>query len=114
MRTKDIKVTITISIPFDKPNKNGVVYTQAAVENTVNHPYKNLPIIYRDNGNAMDDKVIGVTTGNSHITTWDFENQICEVTIDGVVFYGGTEYIVNEMKDNQVTDFEIVGIGLFK
>ena len=43
-----------------------------------------------------------------------FKNQVCKITIDGAVFYGGTECIVNEMKDDKVTDFEIVGVGLSK
>ena len=37
-----------------------------------------------------------------------------KVTVDGVVFFGGTECVVNEIKDGKVTDFEIVGIGLSK
>lgn len=109
MRTEDIKIKITIPIPFDRPDQNGVIYTKEAVENAVNHLHKNLPIINRDKGN---EEVIGVTTGDSHIATWDFENQVCKVTIEGAVFYGGTECIVNEIKDGKVTDFEIVGIGL--
>ena len=111
MRTENIGVKITIPIPYDQPDKNGNIYTKEAVENAVNHLHKNLPIVFRD---ESEEKVIGTTTGDSHITTWDFENQICKVTIDGVVFYGGTECIVNEIKDGKITDFEIVGIGLSK
>ena len=111
MRTEYIGVKITIPIPYDKPDQNGVIYTKEAVENAVNHLHKNLPIIDRDNGN---EEVIGVTTGDSHIATWDFENQVCKVTIEGAVFYGGTECIINKIKDGKITDFEIVGIGLSK
>lgn len=111
MRTKNIEVKITIPIPFNKPDKNGNVYTEEAVENAVNNLHKNLPIIFSD---ESEEKVIGITTGNSHIATWDFKNQVCKVTIDGMVFYGGTECIVNEIKDGKVTDFEIVGLGLSK
>ena len=32
MRTDNIKVTITIPIPYDKPDKNGNIYTEEAVE----------------------------------------------------------------------------------
>lgn len=111
MRTENIGVKITIPIPYDQPDKNGNIYTKEAVEKAVNNLRKNLPIVFRD---ESKEKVIGTTTGDSHITTWDFENQICKVTIDGVVFYGGTECIVNEIKDGKITDFEIVGIGLSK
>ena len=32
MRTENIKATITIPIPYDKPDKNGNIYTKEAVE----------------------------------------------------------------------------------
>ena len=111
MRTENIKVKITIPIPYDKPDKNGNIYTKEAVEKAVNNLHKNLPIIFRD---ESEEKVIGATTGDSHIATWDFENQVRKVTIEGAVFYGGTECIINKIKDGKITDFEIVGIGLSK
>ena len=111
MRTENIKVKITIPIPFNKPDKNGNVYTEEAVENAVNNLHKNLPIIYSD---ESEEKVIGTTTGDSHIATWDFENQVCKVAIDGKIFFGGTECIVNEIKNGRVTDFTITGIGASK
>lgn len=110
MRTENIEVKITIPIPYDKPDKNGFIYTKEAVENAVNHLNKNLPIIFRD---ESEEKVVGATTGDLHIATWDFENQICKVTVDGVVFYGGTECTV-DIDDGKITDLRIVGIGLSK
>ena len=112
MRVNDTKVKFTIPIPIDKPDKNGVVYTKEAVENAVNNLRTNLPIVYGD-GEA-DKKVIGVTTGNSHIVTWDSENQVCKMTVDGVVFYSGAEIIVNEIENGKITDFDIISIGLSK
>lgn len=114
MREENIKVKVTIPIPFGKPDKNGVMYTEEAVSNAINNLHKNLPIIYRDNDKEIDGVVVGTTTGSSHIAIWDFENQVCKVTVDGVVFFGGTECVVNKIKDGKVTDFEIVGIGLSK
>ena len=113
MRTENIEVKITIPIPFDKPDKNGVVYTEDAVSNAVSN-LQNLPIIYRDNENEPEGKVIGVMNKPTYVEEWDMKNQVCKITIDGAVFYGGTECIVNEMKDDKVTDFEIVGVGLSK
>ena len=110
MRTENIKVTITIPIPYDKPDKNGNIYTKEAVEKAVNNLRKNLPIIFRD---ESEEKVIGTTTGDSHIATWDFENQVCKLTVDGEVFFGGTECLY-EVEDGKVTDFQIIGIGLSK
>ena len=110
MRTDNIKVTMTIPIPYDKPDKNGNIYTKEAVEEAVNNFNKNLPIIFRD---ESEEKVIGATTGDSHIATWDFENQVCKLTVDGEVFFGGTECTV-DIKDGIITDFTITGIGLSK
>ena len=110
MRTENIKATITIPIPYDKPDKNGNIYTKEAVEKAVNNLRKNLPIIFRD---KSEEKVIGTTTGDSHIATWDFENQVCKLTVDGEIFFGGTECTVD--KDNgKIINFEIVKIGLSK
>ena len=110
MRTDNIKVKITIPIPYNKPDKNGNIYTEEAVEKAVNSLHKNLPIIFRD---ESEEKVIGTTTGDSHIATWDFENQVCKLTVDGEVFFGGTECTV-DIKDGIITDFTITGIGLSK
>ena len=110
MRTDNIKVTITILIPYNKPDKNGNIYTKEAVEKAVNNLHKNLPIIFRD---ESEEKVIGTTTGDSHIATWDFENQVCKVTVDGEVFFGGTECTV-DINDGKIVDFEITRIGLSK
>lgn len=114
MRTDNIKVKLTIPIPVGKPDKNGVVYTEEAIENAVNNLHKNLPIIYRDNEKEIDGVVVGTTTGDTHIVTWDSENQVCNVTVDGIVLYGGTECVVNEIEDGIVTDFSITGFGLSK
>ena len=113
MKDEMTKVKLTMHIPFDTPNKNGAVLTKEAVENAINNIPTNMPIIYRNNKDEYNEKVIGATTGNSHIVTWDFENQVCKLTVDGEVFFGGTECLY-EVKDGKVTDFQIIGIGLSK
>ena len=110
MRTENIKVTITIPILYDKPDKNGNIYTKEAVEKAVNNFNKNLPIIFRD---ESERKVIGTTTNNSHIATWDFENQVCNLTVNGEVFFGDTECTV-DIDNGKIVNFEIVGLGLSK
>ena len=114
MRVKNAKIKITIPIPIDKSDCNRTVYTEKAIEKGVNNLHKNLPIIYRDNESVIDGVVIGTTTGNSHLVSWDFENKICNLTIDGTIFHGGAEVEVNETKDGKVTDFKIVSIGISK
>ena len=114
MRAENIKVKLTIPIPIDKPDCNGVIYTKEAVENAVNNLRTDLPILYMDNEKEIDGMVIGTTTGTSHIVTWDDENQVCKITIEGNVFYGGTSCIVNGFEDGKVTGFEITTFGLSK
>ena len=110
MRAENIKVKITIPIPYNEPDKNGNIYTKEAVEKAVNNLHKHLPIIFRG---ESEEKVIGTTTGDSHIATWDFENQVCNLTVDGEVFFGGTECIA-DIDNGKIVNFEIVGIGLNK
>lgn len=111
MRVENTNVKLTIPIPIDKPDANGIIYTEEAIENALNSLRANLPIVFSE---SMEDneKVIGAT-GSSHIAHWDYENKVCNVTIDGVLFYSGAEIVVNDMtKDGEITDFRIASIGL--
>lgn len=110
MRTDNIKVRISIPIPYDKPDKNGIIYTKEAVEKAVNNLHKNLPITFKDDS---EEKIIGTTIDDIHIVTWDFENQICKLTVDGEIYFGGTECTV-DIDNGKIANFEIVGIGLSK
>lgn len=111
MRVENAKVKITIPIPIDKPDANGIVYTEEAVENAINNLQSRLPILFKES-KETEEKVIGAT-GRSHIVSWDSDNQVCKLTIEGALFYSGAEIIVNEMsEDGTITDFRIVNIGL--
>lgn len=112
MADETTKVKLTMHIPFDTPNKNGAVLTKEAVENAVNNIPTNMPIIYRGNKDEYNEKVIGATTGNSHIVTWDSENQVCKMTVDGVMFHCNPLITINEVEDNKIIDFRIASIGL--
>ena len=111
MRVENAKVKITIPIPYDKPDLNGVVHTKEAVKNAISSIHTNLPILFKEDTNA-DAKVIGATTGTSHIVTWDPEKQVCKVTVDGVVFYCGADITVHGIDGGNVSSFEITSIGL--
>lgn len=102
----NIKVKLTIPISYDKLNDSGCIFTKEAVEDTVKNLQTNLPIMF-------EDRVIGTTTGETHITTWDNENQVCNLTIDGVIFNGGSEWFV-ETADDKVTSMEIIGFSIAK
>ena len=109
MRTDNIKVTITIPIPYDQPDNNGNIYTKEAVEKAVNNLHKYLPLIYKS---KSEEKVIGTITGDSNIATWDFENQVCNLTLDGEIFFGGTNSeCIFDREKGKIVNFEIVGIG---
>lgn len=110
MRVENAKVKITIPIPIDKPDANGIVYTEEAVENAINNLQSRLPILFKENA-EFEEKVIGAT-GTQCIVSWDFENQVCKLTIEGIVFYSGAEIIVNEIEDGKISDFRIASIGL--
>ena len=112
MEEKLTEVKFTINIPFDKPNKNGTIFTKEAVENAINNFPTNTPIIYKDSKNNFNNKVIGTTTDNPVIVDWDSENQVCKTIIDGVVFHCGAEIVVNEIKDNYISSFEIRSVGV--
>jgi len=113
MREHMIPVKITIPFPCDKPDKNGNIYTKEAVENAITHLHKNIPIIYRDNDDALSDVILG-HTGDSHTIIWDSDNQVFKVIVDGVIYAGGTSCIVHDMdvKEKKITRFEITGLGV--
>lgn len=112
MRTIGIPVKITMPIPYDKPDRNGVIYTKDAVRNAVNNLSKGMPIVFRDNGD-YDARVIGATsTTKEPVVIWDDANQICQVLIDGSLMAGGTECVVNKIDNGTVLDFEITGLGV--
>lgn len=106
MRTNNIKIKLTIPILYDNPDGNDCIYTKEAIEGAVNNLQTKLPIMF---GN----KVIGNTTDNTHITTWDNENQVCNLTIDGVIYHGGLECVVEPAGD-KVTTMQIVGFDIAK
>lgn len=112
MRLENLKVELALIIPFGRPDKNGVVYSREAVEKAVSSFNRELPIIYRDNGEKKDGIVIGNTIGETCSVLWNDEHQVCEVIVNGNVYYGGTECIVNEIKNSIVTDFDIVSVGV--
>ena len=114
MREHMLPVKITIPFPYGKADKNGTIYTKEAVEKAITHLSKNIPIIYKENSETFNDIVLGHTTGDCHTVIWDSDNQVFKVTVDGVIYAGGTSCIVHDMdtKEKTVTRFEITGLGI--
>lgn len=110
MRTDNIKVKLTIPIPFDRPDLNGAVFTKESVLKINGDMLLHTPIVYKDNDS--NEKVIGVISEPRCFITGGSKNQVCELSVYGTIFYGGADIIVNEIEDGKITDFEIRSIGL--
>ena len=115
MRTDGIKVKITMPIQFDKPDLNGVVHSKEAVNQALNKLNKDTPLLFRSNEDD-NQKLIGHIADNFQMTEWDNENGVCKLTINGLVYYGGMDIVVNECHRDEngvavIDDFRIAGIG---
>lgn len=110
MRTDNIKVRLTIPIPFDRPDLNGAIHTKEAIDNALKNMPENIPIVYKDNDS--ETKVIGVIDEPFRGVSFDSKNQVCELSLNGTIFYAGASIIANEIEDGKITDFEIRSIGL--
>lgn len=107
-----MEVKITIPIPIGKSNCNRVIYTEEAIKNALTNLQTNLPILYKEN-TETDAKVIGTTIDKPYTVIWDYDNQVCKVSIDGIIFYGGCGMVVNEItEDGKISDFKITSVGL--
>lgn len=103
MRVKCIKTSFEIPIPIEKPDLNGVVYTEKAIIEACKKA-DNLPIIVYNSDNTT--RVAGVATQVKYETGY--------ILVDGYLNYGGTEEAVLFDDDNKVTSMEIVSIGISK
>ena len=109
MKDELTKVEFTITIPVNKQNKQGIIFTKEAVEKAFYNLDNNLPIVSYDEKN--NGKVIG-TTGESFIVTWDSDNQAYKLTVNGILFNGNPIIRIDEHEGNKILDFRIENIGL--
>lgn len=110
MRQENLKMQIALRFPFGHPDKNGVIYSKESVEQAISSLQGKLPILYRDNDVYHNGTVIGHTAGDTASVLWDDEHRVCEVVLDAVIYYGGTECVVNNIRDGVITDFEITAL----
>ena len=115
MRTDGIQVKITIPISFDKPDSNYVIHSKEAVEKTTRQSYKNYPIIF---GGTEDNqaKISGHIADDFLSASWNNKDGICELTVNGIIYHGGMNIVVNEFHRDKngvavIDDFRIAGIG---
>ena len=110
MRTDNIQVSFVMSVPCDKPDKNGVLHSSEAIQNALSSSTFPLPIkICSNNGDSM---IIGNTTCNPYAIQYDKKENITRFTVDGVIYFGGMECFVREINGNgTIADFEIASFG---
>lgn len=101
MRTGIIKTSLEIPVPIDKPDLNGVMYTEKAIIDACEKA-NNLPIVMY----GLDDntKVIGVATKVKY--------EDGHILVNGCFRYGGTEETVVFGDENKIVSMEIVGFGI--
>lgn len=101
MRAKYIKTSLEIPVPINKPDLNGVVYTEKAIKDACDNA-KDLPIILYDSDSKTKIKGIAekVKYENGHIL------------VDGYLFYGGTEESVIFDDENKIISMELKGFGI--
>lgn len=114
MRVENLQSKLTLSIPFDKVDCNGAIFTEKAIKSAINNFSKALPLCYRDNENVINGITIGSISGENILVDWDYENKICNMTVYGTIFYGGADIDVYEIRDERVTDFRFRKIGISK
>lgn len=109
MRTKNIQVSMKIPFPFGKSDDNGVAYTREAIEKAI-PTFSNVPIVSHLNGDKPH--IIGIVDYNDPTTEWDEENGVCNLTVNGLLFRGGTECSIVLNDNKVVTHMSIQSIGI--
>lgn len=111
MRTKYIRVSMTIPFPIDSADENGIVYSKEAIEKAI-PSFRNAAIVFRDNEESDGKQIVGALDDDYPDVEWDYENGVCNITVKGFAFHGGTECRVNDLHNNTIHSFEVVGVGL--
>lgn len=111
MRTNNIEVELIIPYPIDKPDRNGTLYSKEAVEKAVSKMKKGLPIIFRSNDDEGDGVVVGMTIGDAKIIESMKEDDVCKVSVKGIIYYGGSECVAN-INNGSIDDFTVMSIGI--
>lgn len=110
MRTENIDVKLKMSFPVDKPDGNGVIYTKDCVFNAFKQSLEDIPIVFKGNNLEDGGTPIGVIK-DSKLIEYDEEDQVAKIEIDGEIFFGGAECIV-DIENNIVNSMKITGLGI--
>lgn len=114
-----VKITLTFPIRYGTPNYNGTVFTKEAIENAFGSSNPHMPIIaqssiHRDDEFAYPIEHCVGTTTSRYFFDWDDKNNICKATIEGCLFNAVPDIRINQIKDGEITDFDIMSITILK
>ena len=102
MRSNEpIEITMKIPFPINKPDGNGVIYTEEAVEKAVREFDGGTPLM------IVKDEIFTVI---GHIEKLELSDNY-EVIAHGICYFGGTCEEGN-VKDNAIIDFRFLSFGI--
>lgn len=96
-----------MSIPVERPDLNGVVYSRDAIEKAFTS-LRDIPICIM-NDYSNEKFVIG--HGSIDDIKFDDNNGECIVSIDGLLYFGGTCCTVERMENNVISEYIIDAVG---
>lgn len=99
---KPIEITMKVPFPIEKPDRNGIIYTEDAIKNAVNNFTSSAPLrIWKDD----------ICTVIGHVDNIELSDAF-EITAHGVCYFGGTNEMANEIENNIVSSFELLSFGI--
>jgi len=101
MRCDDIKITISMPVPIDKPNGNGRMYTEEAIRKAYENASGQPLIQFNDKGEEVP---IGV------VDKVEYSNGF--IWVEARAWHGGTNDLVEMLNNKKITSFNIGSFGL--
>lgn len=101
MRCNNVKVKMSFSVPINKPDNNGVIYTEEALKNAYDNCEKVPIIMYAEDGKEVCVGVVEKAIYNDGM-----------VEVDGVCWYGGTSETVELDDVKRVSQMQITSFGI--
>lgn len=119
MRAINIEFKATIPFPVDSPDDNGCIYSKDTVIKALSNLKEFLPVLFINDSDSeyvtgripQKEFIIGHTTTSPKLQ-YSEDGKTIMVTINGVIYAGGTSCMVKEIKGKTVHDFDICAIGI--
>ncbi len=108
MRTKNIEITMKLPFQVEKPDQNGVVYSQEAILDAIKKSKLGTGSIPLDVENAM-----GIATiGKIDKLTYEIGNDESYLVAHGMIFHGGTSEDATSNDGSQIDIMKILSLGI--